>query len=228
MRLAELGIREPFVESLLNSDDTVREAVIEALEVSGWQPTDEFERARWAVSRTAWAEVVTIGAPAVDYMLQVLLEWDGRWLEIAVKILGEIGDARVVDPLTAFLRDNDEDMADDGSVWLMGRRIHISDRSPIRLRTIDSLGKVGDPRAVQILADILNKTIFRSVRADSEREHAARALGDIGGEAALKVLKAAAENEEVQSVGDKDYRRLRDDVNEALDRLQNPTQNLEG
>jgi len=200
----------------------VREAVIEALEVSGWQPTDEFERARWAVSRTAWAEVVTIGAPAVDYMLQVLLEWDGRWLKIAVEILGEIGDARVVDPLTAFLRDNDEYMGDDGGVWLMGRRIQISDRSDIRLATIDSLGKLGDARAVQILANILNKTLSLGVGEKHERERAARALGDIGGEAALKVLKAAAEDEEVKRV-----ERLMEKVNEALAKLQSPTQELD-
>lgn len=101
-------------------------------------------------------------------LVSALQDEDERTREGAVKALGEIGDARAVEPLIVVLE------AQDG---------------PIRWKVARALGEIGDARAVEPLIQAL---------ADEKglvRLEAAKALGKIGDRRAMEVLTEALEDE---------------------------------
>jgi HEAT repeat protein len=114
----------------------VRKAAAEALENIGFQPRDDTEKAYLLIAKEKWEEVAQLGEPAVEPLIREvkrlghpepakaltkigepalehliqLLEHQAGFVRIkAVTALGDIGDARAVEPLTnVALNDADD------------------------------------------------------------------------------------------------------------------------
>ncbi len=119
------------------------------------------------------SEIPNIGpfacAGDIDSMIQMAgSDMDPDIREVAVRALGDLGDARVVEPLIAMLGTS--------------REVHIV---WVRETTVRSLGQIGDAREIEPLIAIL---MDPSV---SLRAAAARAQGEIGDRRAADPLNAA-------------------------------------
>ena len=135
------------IKSLMGAlkDKDVREEAIRALrrigDVRAVKPLlNETEWIYYLIATEKWDEVVKIGKPAVELLIDALKDryWNVR--VCAVKALGDIGDARAVEPLIVILKRKYEDR-------------------DVREEAIRALGRIGDLRAVKPL---LNETEWMS------------------------------------------------------------------
>jgi HEAT repeat protein len=145
-------------------------------------------------STPAAEALVQIGAPAVESLVAALTEerdWHVR--QAAARVLGQIGDARSVEPLVAALKDKMDSVcwAAAGALGQIGdaRAVEpliagLKDRGG-GMSAAEALGQLGDIRAVEPLVAALGgpDTGLRST--------AAEALGQLGDARAVEPLIAA-------------------------------------
>ena len=126
------------------------------------------------VQGEAVGALIEIGKPTVELLIRALKDKDTR--DFAILILGQIGDARAVDPLIQALKDEDKRMR----VSAAGAFREIKDSRTIepltkaleheevylRIDAAEALGKVGDVRAVEPLTQALS---HESVRRSAEK-----------------------------------------------------------
>ncbi|MFZ3169413.1 MAG: HEAT repeat domain-containing protein [Candidatus Methanoperedens sp.] len=154
--LGEIGdIRavESLIQALKDKDRDVRKGAAWALGKIGWQPKDDVERAFYLIAEERWEELVKLGTPAVEPLIQALRDKDWDTRKKVTWALGEIGDKRAVEPLIQALNDKD---------W-GGQK-----------EAVLALGKIDDERAVEPLIQAL-KDEYKYTRRE-----AAWALGKIG------------------------------------------------
>lgn len=97
---------EPLISALKDGPWYVRHTAAEALDKLGWQPDrDELGAIYW-LARGRLDKCVQIGAPAVEPLISELnrSNFDSEASEAIAKTLGQIGDARAVDPLISALK----------------------------------------------------------------------------------------------------------------------------
>lgn len=148
-------IRDPsasagLIKALRDEDRTVAAEAATALDKVDWQP-DEGEAGIWY------------------WINKLLLHHEYEVTRKAMRSLGRIGGARVVNPLIV--------MVGDETIHPQGRE-HVA----------DVLGEIGDPRGVEALIAALKDDAWEV------RTSAPRALGKIGDSAAVKPLATALED----------------------------------
>jgi HEAT repeat protein len=127
--------------------------------VTGLHDVDENMRSR------ALSSLVAIGRPAVGPLLTLLEEKDPA-RGPAIEALGQIGDAKAVDPIISCLTDRDMN---------------------VRLAAASALGRLKDVRAARpLFAALVNPGEAAQVRM-----HAAKSLGNIGGTEVEGLLESA-------------------------------------
>lgn len=96
---------EPLVTMLTSECRRVRYAVMRALTQIGWRPFNLNHRVILALFQGDWVSLVNIGSSVVEPLLAALKDADeiGAVRSNAAKALGEIGDARAVEPLMRHL-----------------------------------------------------------------------------------------------------------------------------
>jgi HEAT repeat protein len=111
--LGEIGDEraiEPLIQALKDKDSYVRLEAAEALDKIGWKPRDGQENVYYLIAKAKWKDVVKIGKPAVNPLIQALHDGELDLRYEATEVLGEIGDERAVEPLTEALKDRDVDV----------------------------------------------------------------------------------------------------------------------
>lgn len=206
--LEDKSIREVAIRTLGKIDD---EWAIEQL-ISALKDHSQFAYLRDHHKQLCQAVVrvlVMIGPPAAGPLIAALKDRDGEVRLSAIEALGEIGDARAVEPLIAMLADKyvrtrslGEEEYVDASVGMsaalaLGR---IGDKravepllASLKTRTgpvggiIEALGQIGDPRAIEPLLAAIK---------DGVMDHLAfKALGQIGDTRAVEPLIVALEDD---------------------------------
>ncbi len=138
---------------------------------------------------------------AVEPLIEALNDKEPWVRRKAVFALADLGDARAAQGIVQALSDTHPDVMDAANRSLehlgetdLSRAVVdpligmlVNDRAVIRVRAVQNLGLIGDPRAVAPLAEIVLKDPERGIRRT-----AAVALGAIGGEHAVQSLRAAA------------------------------------
>jgi len=94
---------EPLIHALNDEDWQVRWEAAEALDELGYEPKNDTEKAYYLIARKNWDELVKMGEPAVEPLIQALKDEDIFVREAAVEALGKIGDKRAVEPLIHVL-----------------------------------------------------------------------------------------------------------------------------
>ena len=107
---------ERFVEIILphlkRKDSTTRATAASAVESLGYVPETVDERVTFLIAKGGrasgdnWEELVEIGAPAVEPLIEMLKDGNNNIRSAAAETLGKIGDERAVEPLEA-LRDDE-------------------------------------------------------------------------------------------------------------------------
>lgn len=143
--------------------------------------------------------LVRIGEPAVEPLIEALHNKDEEIQQLAINLLGKIGDSRAVEALIAKLRYGDYETREaalnallkiEDPQILEALIIALKDkRSSIRKTAADALGRFGDPQAVEPLIEAL--------RDDDQlvREAAINALIKIEDPQIFEVLVIALEDE---------------------------------
>lgn len=122
------------VDMLQDSNKVARHSAATVLERVGWNPADSASRIRFAIAKGDFKACVQEGPAAVDLVLSEFQESVGSRSMIA-RTLGELGDARAVEPLIAALRDPD----------------YLS-----RVAAVEALANLGDARAIGPLTAVLD------------------------------------------------------------------------
>jgi hypothetical protein len=111
--LGEIGDKRAIpwlVSNLGDPDKYVRYGAAIALEKLGWVPVDPIEAAHLAIARQDWETIVRIGAPAVQPLVQVMLDRNNDVRVMALECLGEIGDPSASAGMLRALRDENADV----------------------------------------------------------------------------------------------------------------------
>lgn len=167
---------DPLIDALVDADSQVRRSAAEALDRLAWSPDRGAAGGAYWAAREQWARSVQIGAPAVETLITLLTTAGWGVRRSAAEALGQIGDARAVEPLV---------------------RAHIDDDVSVAEAAGDALGKIGGPRAVEVLSRTVTYCLSPAAlpsypaSADSVRRSAARALGQIGDANAVRPLISA-------------------------------------
>ena len=121
-----------------------------------------------------------IGTPAVPALIQAVKDGVGRHGGTPALLLGNIGDARALNPIMEALKSDYQEPKPRGHWWGQGGR---------HAQAALALGRLGDRRAVDCLKEALlsNSAIVRG--------NAAWALGEIGDPTAVAPLQKAASDQ---------------------------------
>lgn len=135
--IADDAAVESLVGALNDADEDVRRVVLLVLEKLGWKPPEEAEEVQQLVADREWDRLAGMGDVAVGSLIEALESGDEEMRVKAAWALGEIGDARAVDPLLSSLQDRS---------------------ASVREKAIWALGKIADERAVDALIAALDDT----------------------------------------------------------------------
>lgn len=176
--LARIGDQRA-VAPLVNRLKThVSDAAAKALDDLGWTPADDAERTVHLIAKQRYHEIAAIGEGAVEPLVAFLAS-AGRatsWAGVNTRkrvagVLGELGDARAVEPLVQLLQDavsQDQTELSGAAVAalssigapavdpLIGVLVDPGQRRYARGYAAQALGAIGDPRAVEPLRAILD------------------------------------------------------------------------
>lgn len=134
--LGEIGdarATETLVACLNNSNDDICRWAAKGLDKLRWQPDNDKQLVIYWLIKEDVDRCVKMGSAAVEPLIANLKHENGKLRGLAAKALGQIGDTRAVEPLTALLQDN-------GWYYL----VYSGDKSEnIRNVTAEALKKLG-------------------------------------------------------------------------------------
>jgi HEAT repeat protein len=172
---------ESLRQALKDNNSSVRKEAAKALAKMDWEPSasDLDDRITYLISNEKWDELIKLGTPAVNQLIDALEDDDETVRGKSASILGEIKDPAAIEALIEALRDDDTGVRAEASLALehMGTPsvqplIRSLEDEALRKTSIVILGKIGDERAV---APIIKKLNNRNLNVE-----AAEALTALG------------------------------------------------
>ena len=195
--LGKLGDRQAvawLVNALRDNDPLVRSNVSRSLDKLGWRPETDAERVLHILAAGNQRQIVTLGADAVEPLLEMLQSAPPNKQLEAVKALGEIYEPRVIPALLQALKKSSPavriaalealERNADASVFAEVERLLRDPNANVRSAAVGTAARCGGAQAVPSLSRLLKDSSWE-VRRD-----AARALGLLGGGNAVEGLCA--------------------------------------
>jgi HEAT repeat protein len=181
-----------WLPNLLNeNDNTIQNAIVEALDKLGWIPGDSEEGAAYWVAKKDWKKCIKIGTNAIDPLNRLLRTSDSPVRSDVINTLHAIGGSRVFNLFLLTLKNGDSELksfvakklGEIGDINAVNPLI-LALKGDIRVKcsVASALGKIGDTTAVNPLI-LLTKHEDPGVRCV-----AAWALGDIGGPGVIQPI----------------------------------------
>lgn len=160
---------EPLAAALKDSEWFVRQTAAEALGKLGWEPANSEQSAVLAIAQGDWNDAVNKGRASVKPLIAALKDSCSGVRESATKALGQIRDARAVEPLiAAALKDGNSNgdryerrLAEDALVKIGAEAVEplsaalTAGGEAVRAIAAKVLGQIGDARAVEPLIERL-------------------------------------------------------------------------
>ncbi len=108
--IKDARVVETLIQSLNDRSSSLRWEAAKVLDEIGWNPANDIERAYYLIAKVDWTELVELGKPAVEPLIQALKDHvfnsSDRDFEIA-EVLGKIGDKRAAEIIISLvLQDN--------------------------------------------------------------------------------------------------------------------------
>ncbi len=163
-KLNEIGepAVQPLIHLLKDENKDIRENAAKALERMSWKPKDGTERAYHLIALQKWDDLLEVGEPAVEPLIQSLKDKNRCVREGAIKTLGKIGDRRAVEPLIHVLEDEHKEVrkeaaeALDKMDWKPKNNIEYTYYLVGKEKWIRLADEVGEP-AITLLIEFLKK-----------------------------------------------------------------------
>jgi HEAT repeat protein len=186
---------QPLIQILKTVNSGVRENVRETLEKIGWKPQNATEHAYYLVAKQEWENLLDLGEPAVEPLIQALSDEGHYTREGAVRTLGGIGDKRAVEPLTRALEDEYVEVRREAAEALerMGWKPEDSNQQKYYLIGKQEWNRLADEFGESAIKPLMQ---FLKDKSSSVQQGVAAALKKIG-KPALEPL--------IQALKDKDY-----------------------
>ncbi len=87
------------VRGLSLHDRDMRKTIAEVLDATGWKPSNEHERTNYLIAKERWDDVAKLGKPAIPILLS-WLKFEDVYVRLnATRILGSIGDTKLIKPI---------------------------------------------------------------------------------------------------------------------------------
>ncbi|MCX6905716.1 MAG: HEAT repeat domain-containing protein [Verrucomicrobia bacterium] len=140
--------RDALTKALMDPEKNVRRMALRALEASGWQPQNEFQRNSKLLASGQFEYAAVAGTAALELLSAELRSSDFNERRSAVEALGQMGDERVIAPLTGALQDED---------------------NTVRRAAVEALGQTRDSRAIEAVTAALfdNHHLVRAAAAEA-------------------------------------------------------------
>lgn len=198
--LAELGdsAARPFLEKVLLFDDDhgVQKKAAESLELLGWKPVSFEHKVFYCLAKEQEDQIRAMGAEAVPVLIAALSHISSATRTASVRLLGELGDTRAVEPVCGVLATAESKnlrqaaasaagkIGDSKAIPPLCQALLADKESPVREAAAEALGEIASgAEAVESLCQALLTDSQSSVR-----DAAAEALGKIGDAAAVEPL----------------------------------------
>ncbi len=164
-QLGDTRAVDPLVRALKDEDSRVRMSAARALDKLQWTPQTEDQLVYWIANQN-WDRIATIGKPAVEPLLARLLDKDQKVQMAAAEMLGQLGDARAVEPLIDLLK-----------VY----------NKPVWRSTANALGKIGQPAVEPLITQLKHPD-------QKIRQWSVEILSEIGDVRAVEPLNSALQD----------------------------------
>lgn len=198
--LAELGdpAANPFLEKVLlfDNDHGAQKKAAESLEQLGWKPVSFEHKVFYCLAKEQEDQIRALGADAVPVLMGGLDHISSATKTASVRLLGELGDVRAVEPLCEVLATAESKSLRQAAASAAGKigdskaisplcQALLTDKEwPVRKAAAEALGTIAPgTEAVESLCQALLTDDQSSVR-----DAAAEALGKIGDVAAVEPL----------------------------------------
>jgi HEAT repeat protein len=180
---------EPLIEVLKDKFWWVRKEAADALDIIGWEPKTDTEKALYFVAKQKWSKCVKIGQPAVEPLIIIALcdNRNSNIREKAAEALDKIGWKPTTDTEKALYFVAKQDWSECvriGKPVVEPLLVALRDEEElVRLKAAEALGRIGDRRAVEPLIEALGDENL------NVREKAAEALAKIGQQAVEPLIE---------------------------------------
>lgn len=94
-----------------------KEGIADVLDMLGWQPADDTEKAHYLIGKQQWDELGKLGKSAVEPLLNSLYDMDAAVRGNVVKTLGKIGDKRALEALKRVQEQDSSKAVRDRALW---------------------------------------------------------------------------------------------------------------
>ena len=140
--IKDIGVVDPLVHTLEDKNWQIRLQAKKSLDNLSWKPRNDIEKVYYIIATPwdKWDELARLGKPVVEILIGALKDEYSLVQMNAAESLGEIGDARAVEPLIHAL---------EGCYNV-----------DVRKSVADALGKIGDTKATEPLIQALNDEIY--------------------------------------------------------------------
>jgi HEAT repeat protein len=190
-------LHEQVAELLTDSHLRMRQTAAETLNSLGWKPGSDEHSARYWLAQGEWERCRTIGAPAVQPLIDMLNEPENETRQNAFTMLVELAQT-AVEPLIAALG-HSSNAVRQGTFWALVKigppavdgliaAVQTNEQAVIREACVHILGQMGDTRATEVLFSAFDDADW------TVREAAATALARIG-TAAVPLLVQALQSD---------------------------------
>jgi HEAT repeat protein len=185
-KLGEFTI-QPYI-AMLNGDSRWRATALTMLKQINWKPADNRQQALYLVAQEKWDETVKLGRDAIPFLIDRLSVTESKnTYKGATQALVKIGDI-ALEPLIEALKQSRypvaEALGEMGDARAVDPLIEALEDGQVQTKAAKALGKIGDPHAVEPLISVLKSHNSYLVQS------AVEALGDIGDTRAKESLSA--------------------------------------
>ncbi|MEI6518634.1 MAG: HEAT repeat domain-containing protein [bacterium] len=179
----------PFVELLADSDATVRQNAVSALQKMDWRPTNQRDMAYALIGVGKFSDAAQIGIEAITPLSSVLKTNDNEMRKSIAMALGRINDVRALHPLVELMRDPAADMRATAA-RILAQRGWMPDSKDDKILCYIALGKFDE--AAKFGQDAIEPLSSSLADVDPvRRANAATALGMIPDNNAAQILTGA-------------------------------------
>jgi HEAT repeat protein len=148
MQVGDATCAEVLVGALKDLNLAVRRRAAQALDLFGWQPSNDIQKVLRLVALGEYMKAAMIGSPALEPLRSLLKDSRCPNRRSVVEALSTIGDERVLKPLIGALNDADPH---------------------VRVAAVEALGAIRDPRSAEPLTPLLKDPdpLVRAAVADA-------------------------------------------------------------